>query len=101
MLSTTLKNTLPTNISKKPIDIINLQTTQNPYYTPTGGKTSSCQGMPVVRGKGRLVPLAGGGRRAGNRPANNSGAIDPAQRPGIRQSQRQAAGGGTAPAKQP
>jgi hypothetical protein len=36
MLATTLKNTLPT---KKPIDIkhINLQTTQNPYYTPTGG----------------------------------------------------------------
>jgi intein-encoded DNA endonuclease-like protein len=28
---------LPTKISKKPIDIINLQTTQNPYYTPTGG----------------------------------------------------------------
>jgi hypothetical protein len=37
MLATTLKNTLPTNISKKPIDIINLQTTQNPYYAPTGG----------------------------------------------------------------
>jgi intein-encoded DNA endonuclease-like protein len=37
MLATTLKNTLPTKISKKPIDIINLQTTQNPYYTPTGG----------------------------------------------------------------
>jgi uncharacterized ParB-like nuclease family protein len=37
MQATTLKNTLPTNISKKPIDIINLQTTQNPYYTPTGG----------------------------------------------------------------
>jgi uncharacterized ParB-like nuclease family protein len=56
MLATTLKNTLPTNISKKPIDIINLQTTQNPYYTPTGGTSrqehvsrreekSSCQGM--------------------------------------------------------
>jgi hypothetical protein len=54
-----------------------------------------------VRGKGRLVPLAGGGRRAGNRPANNSGAIDPAQRPGIRRSQRQAAGKGVAPARQP
>jgi hypothetical protein len=38
------------------------------------------------------VPLAGGGRRAGNRPANNSGAVDPAQRPGLRS--KQAAGGG-------
>jgi uncharacterized ParB-like nuclease family protein len=42
---------------EEPIDIINLQTTQNPYYTPTGGtsrlehvsrreeQTSSCLGM--------------------------------------------------------
>jgi hypothetical protein len=54
-----------------------------------------------VRGRVVVEPLAGGGRRAGNRPANNSGAIDPAQRPGIRRSKRLAAGGGTAPAKQP
>jgi hypothetical protein len=38
------------------------------------------------------VPLAGGGRRAGNRPAIKSGAIDPAQRPGIRRSKRRVEG---------
>jgi hypothetical protein len=53
-----------------------------------------------VRGKGGLEPLAGGGRRAGNRPAIKSGAIDPVQRLGIRRSQRFAAGWGTAPAEQ-
>jgi intein-encoded DNA endonuclease-like protein len=56
MLATTLKNSLPTKISKKPIDIVNVQTTQNPLYAPTGGtsrlehvsrreKTTSCRGL--------------------------------------------------------
>jgi hypothetical protein len=59
MLATTLKNTLPT---KKPIDIINLQTTQNPY-TPRqeeppvrsmspGGRESILLSGDVLRGLG-------------------------------------------------
>jgi hypothetical protein len=54
-----------------------------------------------VRGRVLVVPLAGGGRRAGNRPAIKSGAVDPAQRPALRRSKRLAAGKGVAPAEQP
>jgi hypothetical protein len=54
-------------------------------------------------GKGwTIVPLLPAGARwAGNRPAIESGAVDPAQRPGIRQGQRQTAGVRVASAKQP
>jgi hypothetical protein len=60
--------------------------------------------MSVAGSEGKgwsIEPLAGGGRRAGDRPAIKSGAVDPAQRPGIRRSQRLAAGKRVAPAKQP
>jgi hypothetical protein len=64
MLATTMKNSLPTKISKKPIDIVgnapakqlNVQTTKTPIHPdrrnlplgaclPAGGKTSSCLGV--------------------------------------------------------